>query len=292
MSEWHSVKVQLPPISDAEYHEFWSRRDERRKEKMVVYRQFGRRYFVKIDRKSGVFKTESEILGEFPTLFLALQHVVNHAALSLPIDWGERKSPIAGYAAPSTGLEAAGIPYSELTPPDGVPGVIYVNAEMDAWRKLLKRAAKQVRSSKKDERGELWDHDYVAHLSYLCWQADLVHQQAALRSRLAQLGHPHEQYLKGRGAEESEKLEKAHRWYKKAAASGHSDARAALERLEDEITRGAIEGNSYMQYVKGRWAQDSGDLDAACEWYQRASVAGQKDAAAALGEINGKSTDA
>jgi hypothetical protein len=140
MSEWSNLGGLLPPVTDLNYHEFWSRRDAATKQKIIIYRQFGRRYFVKLESKSGLFKKEAQTLGEFPTVGLALQFVVDYAAVHLPVDWGGREISLS---IRSTALNIVGIPFSEVTPPDGMPGEVYVRLETEMWRKFLKRAAKE-----------------------------------------------------------------------------------------------------------------------------------------------------
>ncbi len=230
VTDWSDLEALLSPGDDLDYHEFWSRRDASTKQKVVVCRQFGRRYFVKLETKSGLFKTNTEILGDFPTVYLALQFVVDYAAVNLPMGWGERDGPIP---ARSTALDLVGIPFSELTPPGEVPGEIYVRVEMEMWRKLLKRAAKEIKSSKTDARDEPWELNFILEVSHRCGQAGLAKQESALRLRAARLGHPSQQYLQGRWAQDSDDLDEARRWYAKAAASGHEQAAAALAALDD-----------------------------------------------------------
>lgn len=143
---------------------------------ITVYRQFGRRYHVTISRKKGLFKRETEALGDFPILSRALQFVGTYVVLHLHPDWGGNALSVQGPPP----LWMTGVPFSELTPPDGIPGPLYVKLEDTAWRKLLKKLVKDAKASLKDPRRNDWSNKQVESLLVDCHYAGLAKQKSSL----------------------------------------------------------------------------------------------------------------
>ncbi len=119
--------------ADPNYHEFWSHKDARAKERLVIYRQFGRVYYIKLEKK-GLLKKDFKIIAKYPTLSQALQGALNYAQLNLPTGWGAREG--SPFPSIEPGLGDIGIKFSQLTVPRTEANAAYLEKEEEIWQKL------------------------------------------------------------------------------------------------------------------------------------------------------------